>query len=92
MSYEMIGKLIAKFDIVQRTETFKTREFVIEKSEDKNIDGPDRASTNIDIETKKNSCELLSYTILPLYKALGYKDYVDSNEVSLGDRWKLQIR
>jgi len=34
MSYEMIGKLIAKFDIVQRTETFKTREFVIEKSED----------------------------------------------------------
>ncbi|MBC7650834.1 MAG: DUF3127 domain-containing protein [Deinococcales bacterium] len=34
MSYEIIGKLIAKFDIVQRTETFKTREFVIEKSED----------------------------------------------------------
>ena len=34
MSYEMLGKLIAKFDIVQRTETFKTREFVIEKSED----------------------------------------------------------
>lgn len=55
---------------------------IIEKSEDKNID----------IETKKNSCELLSYTILPLYKALGYKDYVDSNEVSLGDRWELQIR
>lgn len=34
MSYEIIGKLVAKFDIVQRTETFKTREFVIEKSED----------------------------------------------------------
>lgn len=34
MSYEIVGKLIAKFDIVQRTETFKTREFVIEKSED----------------------------------------------------------
>lgn len=33
MSYEITGKLIAKFDIVQRTETFKTREFVIEKSE-----------------------------------------------------------
>ena len=59
---------------------------IIEKSEDK------RASTNIDIEIKKNSCELLSYAILPLYKALGYKDYVDSNEVSLGDRWELQIR
>ena len=36
MSYEITGKLIAKFDIVQRTETFKTREFVIEKTEDIN--------------------------------------------------------
>jgi hypothetical protein len=36
MSYEITGKLAAKFDIVQRTETFKTREFVIEKSEDVN--------------------------------------------------------
>lgn len=36
MSYEIIGKLVAKFDVVQRTETFKTREFVIEKSEDIN--------------------------------------------------------
>jgi hypothetical protein len=34
MSYEITGKLVARFDIVQRTETFKTREFVIEKSED----------------------------------------------------------
>jgi len=34
MSYEITGKLIAKFDIVQRSETFKTREFVLEKSED----------------------------------------------------------
>lgn len=36
MSYEITGKLIARFDIVQRTETFKTREFVIEKSDDIN--------------------------------------------------------
>ncbi len=42
MSYEITGKLVAKFDIVQRTETFKTREFVIEKTED--ING--RAITN----------------------------------------------
>ncbi len=34
MSYEIAGKLVAVLDIVQRTETFKTREFVIEKSED----------------------------------------------------------
>ena len=34
MSFEITGKLVAKYDTVQRTSTFKTREFVIEKSED----------------------------------------------------------
>ena len=42
MSYEIIGKLTAKYDIVQRTETFKTREFVVEKTDDFN----GRAITN----------------------------------------------
>ena len=36
MSFEINGKLVAKYDTVQRTETFKTREFVIEKTEDIN--------------------------------------------------------
>lgn len=36
MSYELTGKLVAKFDTVQRTETFKTREFAVEKTEDIN--------------------------------------------------------
>lgn len=34
MSYELTGKLIVKYDTVQKTESFKTREFVVEKSED----------------------------------------------------------
>lgn len=34
MSYELSGKLVAKFDTVQRTETFKVREFAVEKTED----------------------------------------------------------
>ncbi|MES2432173.1 MAG: DUF3127 domain-containing protein [Bacteroidota bacterium] len=34
MSYELTGKLVAKYDTVQRTETFKTREFAIEKTDD----------------------------------------------------------
>lgn len=34
MSYELTGKLVAKYDIVQRTETFKTREFAVEKSDE----------------------------------------------------------
>jgi hypothetical protein len=36
MSYELTGKLAIKFDTIQRTETFKIREFVVEKSEDIN--------------------------------------------------------
>ena len=36
MSYELTGKLIAKYDTIQRTETFKTREFVIEKTDEFN--------------------------------------------------------
>ncbi len=39
MSYEITGKLAEKFETNQRTETFKVREFVIEKSE--NINGRD---------------------------------------------------
>lgn len=36
MSFEITGVLVAKFDTVQRTESFKTREFVIEKTEENN--------------------------------------------------------
>lgn len=36
MSYEITGKLVVRFDTVQRSENFKTREFVIEKTEDAN--------------------------------------------------------
>jgi hypothetical protein len=36
MGYELIGKLVSKFDIVQRSDNFKTREFVVEKSDENN--------------------------------------------------------
>lgn len=36
MHYELSGKLSEKFDTIQRTETFKVREFVVEKSDDIN--------------------------------------------------------
>lgn len=42
MSYELTGKLFLKYDVMQRTESFKMREFVVEKTED--IGG--RAITN----------------------------------------------
>lgn len=34
MSYEITGKLIEKSEVQQKTETFKTREFVLEKTDD----------------------------------------------------------
>ena len=34
MSYELTGKLVAKYDTIQRTETFKIREFAVEKTDD----------------------------------------------------------
>lgn len=34
MSFEISGKLIAKYDIQQKSESFKTREFVIEKQDE----------------------------------------------------------
>ena len=34
MAYEVSGKIAAIYDTVQRTESFRTREFVIEKSDD----------------------------------------------------------
>ena len=34
MSYELTGKLIVKYETMQRSETFKIREFVVEKTED----------------------------------------------------------
>src|SRR5690606_33308072 len=36
MSYELTGKLAEKFDTIQRTETFRIREFVVEKTEESN--------------------------------------------------------
>lgn len=36
MAYEVSGKIVAIYDTVQRTETFRTREFVIEKSDEIN--------------------------------------------------------
>lgn len=36
MSYEITGKLVVRFDTVQRNENFKTREFVIENTEEGN--------------------------------------------------------
>ena len=64
MSYELVGKLIAKYETIQRKETFKTREFVVEKSED--ING--KTITNY----VKFQC-VQDRTTMPVLKAVEYK-------------------
>ncbi len=34
MSYELTGKLVVKYDTMQKSATFKTREFAVEKTDD----------------------------------------------------------
>jgi hypothetical protein len=34
MSYDLTGRLLAKYDTIQRKESFKTREFVVEKTDE----------------------------------------------------------
>ncbi|MEY5045267.1 MAG: hypothetical protein RL713_492, partial [Bacteroidota bacterium] len=36
MGFDLSGKIVAKFDTIQRSATFKTREFVVETNEDIN--------------------------------------------------------
>jgi hypothetical protein len=36
MAFDLTGKIVAKFDTIQRSATFKTREFVVETNEDIN--------------------------------------------------------
>ncbi len=36
MAFDLTGKMVAKFDTIQRSPTFKTREFVVETNEDIN--------------------------------------------------------
>ena len=36
MGFDLTGKIVAKFETIQRSATFKTREFVVETNEDIN--------------------------------------------------------
>lgn len=56
MSFELIGKLIEKFDTQRISETFQKREFVVETSEDKG----DRTFTEqIKFQVLQDKCSLL---------------------------------
>ncbi|MBY0347034.1 MAG: DUF3127 domain-containing protein [Hydrotalea flava] len=94
MSYEITGKLVARFDIVQRTETFKTREFVIEKSED--IGG--RIITNyvkfqcVQDKTSMPDRFTLGETVKVLFNIKGTKWVKDGKEnyITNLDAWRME--
>ena len=94
MSYELSGKLIAKYDTVQRTETFKTREFVVEKSED--ING--RTITNYvkfqSVQDKTNIVDKLSIgdEIKVYFNIKGSKWEKDgkTNYITNLDAWRIE--
>lgn len=56
MSYEITGRIIEKSETQQKTETFKTREFVLEKTDDI---GGRTISNYIKFQTVQDKTELL---------------------------------
>ena len=56
MSFELAGKLIEKFDVVQVSDTFRKREFVIEKTENQ---GGMEFTDHIKFQLTQDRCNLL---------------------------------
>ena len=56
MSYELAGKLIEKFDVIQVSDTFRKREFVIEKTENQ---GGREFIDQIKFQLTQDRCSLL---------------------------------
>ena len=56
MSFELAGKLIEKFDVTQVSETFRKREFVIEKTENQ---GGMEFTDHIKFQLTQDRCALL---------------------------------
>jgi len=56
MSYELAGKLIEKFDVFQVSDTFRKREFVVEKTENQ---GGMEFTDHIKFQLTQDRCSLL---------------------------------
>ncbi|HEC42141.1 MAG TPA: DUF3127 domain-containing protein [Bacteroides sp.] len=56
MSFELAGKLIEKFDVVQVSDSFRKREFVIEKTENQ---GGMEFTDHIKFQLTQDRCNLL---------------------------------
>ena len=56
MSFELAGKLIEKFDVFQVSDTFRKREFVVEKTENQ---GGMEFTDHIKFQLTQDRCSLL---------------------------------
>lgn len=76
MSFELSGKLIEKFDAVQVSDTFRKREFVIEKTENQ---GGMEFTDHIKFQLTQDRCNLLDN--------LSLEDEIRVNFNIRGRRW-----
>ena len=76
MSFELTGKLIEKFDVVQVSDTFRKREFVIEKTENQ---GGMEFTDHIKFQLTQDRCNLLDN--------LNLQDEIRVNFNIRGRRW-----
>jgi hypothetical protein len=76
MSFELAGKLIEKFDVVQVSDSFRKREFVIEKIENQ---GGMEFTDHIKFQLTQDRCNLLD--------SLNLQDEIRVNFNIRGRRW-----
>jgi len=76
MSFELAGKLIEKFDVIQVSDTFRKREFVLEKTENQ---GGMEFTDHIKFQLTQDRCSLLD--------KLNLQDEIRVNFNIRGRRW-----
>ena len=76
MSYELAGKLIEKFDVIQVSDSFRKREFVVEKTENQ---GGMEFTDHIKFQLTQDRCSLLDN--------LNLQDEIRVNFNIRGRRW-----
>jgi len=76
MSFELAGKLIEKFDVVQVSDTFRKREFVVEKTENQ---GGMEFTDHIKFQLTQDRCSILD--------SLNLQDEIRVNFNIRGRRW-----
>jgi hypothetical protein len=94
MSFELAGKLIEKFDVVQVSDSFRKREFVIEKTENQ---GGMEFTDHIKFQLTQDRCNILDHLKLQDEVRVSFnirgRRWVKDNNVSYFtnlEAWKIE--